>query len=363
MAKKENKVVVGLSGGVDSSVAALLLKQQGFEVVGLHMKNANEAERAEDEKSVKELCKKLGIECHIAEYDDEMQIVKDYFAKEYAAGRTPNPCVVCNQYVKFKPFIKFANDLGADYFATGHYAKIEHKNCQHILKKAKDEQKDQSYFLNGLSQNQLEKALFPLGELSKSEVRKIAEENDLASADKKESQDVCFVGSKKFKDYIGGIYPQKEGDIVNISDGKIVGRHSGIMKYTIGQRKGLGIGGGYGETGEGWFVTKKDAKANIIYVSQGDGEELLSDSLICNKFNWIPNIPSEKLFDCKAKFRYRQTEQDVRVEISDDEKVLMTFKQKQRAITIGQYAVLYNSNGECLGGGEISQVFKNGKEI
>lgn len=357
--QKNIRVVVGMSGGVDSSVVACLLKKQGYDVVGLHMKGADE-NQLEDCELVKKLCKQLDIECHIVDYDDEMQIVKDYFIKEYAEGRTPNPCVICNQFVKFKPFIEFTEKIGADFFATGHYANIEHNNKIHILKRAKDETKDQSYFLNQLSQKQLEKVLFPLGDLSKDEVRKIAEQNNLVSAHKKDSFDVCFVGSQKFKDYIAEKYPQKEGKIINISNGKVIGKHGGIAKYTIGQRKGLGIGGGHGETGEGWFVVKKDIMTNTLYVSQGDGNELYADALICEKFNFILNLPKNKTFECTAKFRYRQKDQAVIVKIQEDGSVFIEFKEKQRAITIGQFAVLYDGEN-CLGGGVIDKVVKDGE--
>ena len=359
--EKQKKVVVGMSGGVDSSVVALLLKNQGYEVIGLHMKSANGESCADDEKIVKDLCSKLGIELHIVEYTDEMNHVKDYFISEYAVGRTPNPCVVCNQYVKFKPFIEFADKINADYFATGHYANIEHIDGLHIIKKAKDQNKDQSYFLNQLSQKQLAKAIFPLGNLTKEEVRKIAEDNNLISAHKKDSFDVCFIGSQKFKDYMSKNYPEKSGNIININNGKIVGKHDGISKFTIGQRKGLGIGGGHGDTGEGWFVIKKDIKENIVYVAQGDGKELLSDALISNKFNWIPKIPKQTKFKCKAKFRYRQFDQDVFVKVQEDG-VMIEFKERQRAITIGQYAVLYDGEN-CLGGGVIDKVIKNGEVL
>lgn len=355
-------VVVGMSGGVDSSVVALLLKQRGYRVVGLHMKTENAETSAEDEQLVKDLCQKLGIECKIVNYKDEMQTVKDYFLKEYISGRTPNPCVVCNKMVKFKPFVEYANKIGADYFATGHYANITHESGKHILRVAKDEAKDQTYFLCQLSQSQLEKALFPLGTFTKSEVRKIAEENGLVSAHKKDSYDICFLGSQKFKDFMAETYPEKQGNLVDVSTGKIVGKHTGISKYTLGQRKGLGIGGGHGTTGECWFVVKKDIKNNIVYVAEGNGDELFSDALVSKSVNWIPEKPTSNQFECYAKFRYRQVAQKVSVEIGNDETVKVVFAEKQRAVTPGQYVVFYDS-GQCLGGGTIDMVFKNGNVL
>lgn len=357
-------VVVGMSGGVDSSVVALLLKQKGYNVIGLHMKGSNESTSESDEETVKLLCEKIGIKYEIVNYSDQMQVVKDYFINEYTSGRTPNPCVVCNREVKFKPFIDYTNKIGADFFATGHYANIVHKNGEHVLLTAKDEQKDQTYFLSQLSQKQLSKAIFPLGELTKPEVRKIAEDNGLVSSHKKDSYDVCFVGSSKFKDYMDKIHPEKPGNIVDVDTGNVVGKHTGISKYTLGQRKGLGIGGGHGSSGDCWFVVKKDTKANIIYVAQGNDDALYSDALISKEFNWMPKVPDKKQIECFAKFRYRQQNQKVVVELNDDGSVLIKFAEKQRSITPGQYVVIYAQADDleglvCLGGGTIDYVIKN----
>ena len=360
MEQNNNKTcVVGMSGGVDSSVSAFILKEQGYNVIGLHMKSENSETAKEDEARVVGLCKKLGIKLTVVEYASEMQKVKDYFVDEYLSGRTPNPCVVCNKEVKFKPFIEFAEKMNADFFATGHYANIEHNENGAVLKIAKDSNKDQTYFLCKLSAAQLEKALFPLGGLTKAEVKKIAEENGLVSKDTKESYDVCFLGSEKFKDFMSKNHPEREGNIVDQVSGKVVGKHSGISKYTLGQRKGLGIGGGHGESGDCWFVTKKNIKNNILYVAQGNDDLLYSDALESYDVNWIPFEPKVKEFDCFAKFRYRQVAQKVRVKIQD-KKVCVEFYEKQRAITPGQFVVFYDDD-RCLGGGTIDAVFKNGK--
>ena len=356
---KQVKVVVGVSGGVDSSVAAYILKQQGYEVLALHMKSSNSETAEDDERRARDICDKIGVKIEVVDYKDEMQIVKDYFVSEYKIGRTPNPCVLCNKTVKFKPFVEYAEKVGADYLATGHYARIEHVDGQHILFKAKDEAKDQTYFLNQLSQEQLAKVLFPLGDLSKDEVRGIAAKIGFDTEKTKESYDVCFLGSQKFKDYISQIIPEEQGNIVDVSTGKVVGKHNGLSKYTLGQRKGLGLGGGLGKTLEPWFVSKKDIKTNTLYVAQGNDDLLYSDALICGEVNWIPNIPEQTSFDCFAKFRYRQKEQAVTVKV-DREKTLVEFKEKQRSITPGQYVVFYD-NEKCLGGACISNVVKDGK--
>lgn len=348
-------VVVGLSGGVDSSVAAYLLKKQGYNVIGLHMKSENLEEAARDEQRVRELAKELDIKLEVVDYSNQMQIVKDYFITEYKAGRTPNPCVICNREVKFKPFIDYANKIGADYFATGHYARIEHNDDNHILKKAVDIDKDQSYFLCQLTSKQLEKALFPLGDITKEEVRKIAKENNLVTAETKESYDVCFLGSEKFKDFMNNNYPEKPGDIIDIQTGNIVGKHTGISKYTNGQRRGLSIGGKNGYELNRWFVVKKDILNNKLYVSCGECEQMFSSSCIVSDFNWIINKENNS-FNCLAKLRYRQQDQAVEVNVVNEKSLKLNFKNKQKAVTIGQFAVLYDETGKCIGGGVISQL-------
>jgi len=346
------KVVVGLSGGVDSSVSAYLLKQQGYHVVGLHMRGENQETRDADEKQVRELCEKLQIECVVVDYQDHMQIVKDYFVNEYLAGRTPNPCVVCNKEVKFKPFLEYVEKLDADYFATGHYAKIEHTPNGHFLKKAVDKEKDQTYFLCQLSNAQLSKVLFPLGYLTKQEVKAIAEQNNLISKNTKESYDICFLGSQKFKEFMNTNYPEKPGNIVDVKTNKVVGKHTGISKYTIGQRRGLNIGGKNGFDAGRWFVVSKDVKGNTLYVSCGESEVMFSSGCVVKNFNWINN-PKQTNFACNAKLRYRQQDQKVQVEIIDEKTIHLKFEEKQRAVTVGQFAVLYSEDDICLGGGVI----------
>lgn len=348
-------VVVGLSGGVDSSVAALLLKKQGYKVIGLHMLGENLETRQQYELRVKELCQMLDIQCIVVDYEDHMQIVKNYFIEEYLSGRTPNPCVVCNREVKFKPFIKYMQELNADYFATGHYASIEHTESGHYLKKAADENKDQSYFLCQLTNAQLSKVLFPLGKLTKAEVRKIALENNLVTKNTKESYDICFLGSQKFKDYMATNHPEKEGNIVDVSTNKVVGKHTGISKYTVGQRKGLNIGGVKGCCDARWFVVKKDVKNNTLYVSCGETENMFSSSCEVTNFNFI-NTPLQKQFNCFVKLRYRQPDQQTKVVVINENTVRLEFYKNQKAVTIGQFAVLYTEDGTCLGGGMISEI-------
>lgn len=372
--KSEITVVVGMSGGVDSSVVALLLKQQGYNVIGLFMNNWEENDpngvctAVDDYNDVKKVANKIGIPYYSIDFSKEyMDNVFKEFLEEYKNGRTPNPDVLCNREIKFGPFLRFAESIGADKIATGHYCNIDCDDDGHYyLKKAEDQGKDQTYFLNQLSEEQLSKVIFPIGKMNKQEIRKIAEENGLATAKKKDSTGICFIGERNFKKFLQEYLPAKPGKIVNINNDEVVGSHDGLMYYTLGQRKGLGIGGGHSESGECWFVVKKDLNRNILYVAQGNDDALYSDALISNKFNWIPKLPEEKEFKCTAKFRYRQPDQDVGVKINNDGSVLITFDEKQRAITPGQYVVLYQKDPKskydnCIGGGVIDKVIKNGQ--
>ena len=355
------RVVIGMSGGVDSSVAALLLKEQGYDVVGLFMQNWDEVDEngcctAEDDfADVRRVSALLDIPYYTVNFAREyMDRVFSYFLAEYKAGRTPNPDVLCNREIKFGPFLEEAKKLGADYIATGHYCKISHENGVHLLQKAKDQNKDQTYFLNQLSQSQLQDVLFPLQDLEKSQVREIALANSLATAKKKDSTGICFIGERNFKKFLSTYLPARPGKILDLS-GKEVGSHDGLMYYTLGQRRGLDLGGIKGEEDCGrWFVVRKDLDKNILYVSHGDESPLYSLSCDVSGFNWIPEKPIAKDFTCKAKFRYRQPDQDVQVHVNDDGSLHIVFAEKQRAVTEGQYAVLYDDTN-CLGGGVIEK--------
>ena len=352
-------VVVGLSGGVDSSVAALLLKEQGYNVIGLFMNNWEETDECgvctgeEDFADVRRVANKIGIPYYSVNFAKEyMDRVFSYFLKEYAAGRTPNPDVLCNREIKFKDFKEKAKELGADFIATGHYCGVSHDGGVHRLLKAKDQGKDQTYFLNQLSQAQLDGVLFPLGKLDKSEVRSIADKYGLATARKKDSTGICFIGERNFRKFLSSYIPAKKGKIVT-TDGVYIGEHNGLMYYTIGQRKGLNIGG-QKDLGEGrWFVIDKDLKNNILYVAHGQEERLYSKGLFMSSVNWIPFPPEEKTFKCTAKFRYRQPEQGCTVNIIGGG-IRVDFDERQRAITEGQFAVFYRGE-ECIGGGVIEK--------
>lgn len=355
------KIVVGVSGGVDSAVAAYLLKQQGHEVIGLFMVNWEEKDGTctaeEDFEDVKRVCNKIGIPYFSVNYAKEYyDRVFTYFLDEYKKGRTPNPDVLCNREVKFGPFLEQAKKLGADFIATGHYAKKIVKDGKVYLAKADDLNKDQSYFLNQLSQAQLASVIFPLENIEKPEVRRIANELELSNANKKDSTGICFIGERNFKKFLKEFLPAQPGDIVD-TEGRVVGRHDGLMYYTLGQRRGLNIGGMKGGNGERWFVLKKDIEKNILYVSQGEDDELFTDGLYATDFNWIPEKPKEKEFECFAKTRYRQPDQACKVTIINDTEIKVDFAEKQRAVTPGQFVVLYSEDGICYGGGIIDKAF------
>ncbi|MDE6001234.1 MAG: tRNA 2-thiouridine(34) synthase MnmA [Clostridia bacterium] len=352
-------VVVGMSGGVDSSVAAYLLKREGYNVIGLFMMNWEESDERgacsadEDFADVRRVCSALDIPYYSVNFAKQYQDrVFSYFLKEYAAGRTPNPDVLCNREIKFGPFREYALSMGADYIATGHYCGIEHTaDGRHRLVKAADAGKDQTYFLNQVREEQLAEVLFPLADIPKPEVRKLAEDNGLATAEKKDSTGICFIGERNFRNFLKTYLPAQSGKIITL-DGETVGEHIGLMHYTIGQRRGLDLGGKHGEEGR-WFVVKKDLKNNILYVSHGDESPLFSRACKVTGLNWIGNMPPIK-FECGAKFRYRQPEQRVQVTL-DGDTALVEFAEPQRAVTEGQYAVFYDEK-YCLGGGVIEEV-------
>ena len=342
---------------MDSSVAALLLKEQGYNVIGLFMLNWEEEDNSgactaeSDFADVRRVCSLLGIPYYSVNFAKQYQErVFSHFLAEYAAGRTPNPDVLCNREIKFGPFREYALSLGADYIATGHYCGIEHAgDGRHYLLKAKDTGKDQTYFLNQVTQPQLANVLFPLANLDKSQVREIAIKNGLATAKKKDSTGICFIGERNFRKFLSGYLPAKPGKILSL-EGEEVGEHCGLMYYTLGQRRGLDLGGKKGESGR-WFVVKKDLGNNILYVSHGDETPLYSSECRVNGLNWIGVDPPVSPFECMAKFRYRQGEQKVTI-IPDGDGVKVVFDQPQRAVTAGQYAVFYDDK-RCLGGGVI----------
>ena len=354
-------VVLGMSGGVDSAVSAWLLKQQGYNVIALFMHNWEETDGGnctaeQDYEDVKRVSDKLGIPYYSVNFAKQYQErVFSYFLEEYKRGRTPNPDVLCNREIKFGPFLQYAKALGADYIATGHYCGVLHENGKHYLLKAKDQDKDQTYFLNQLSQEQLADVIFPLADVKKGEVRKIADELGLVNAKKKDSTGICFIGERNFRKFLQNYLPNQAGEIVDV-DGNRVGEHIGLMYYTLGQRRGLGLGGTTDGCGR-WFVVEKDMKNNRLVVSHGDESVLMSQGLSASAVNWIPEVPSGKTFRCNAKFRYRQPEQGVTVVIGEGN-VKVKFDEPQRAVTPGQFVVFYDET-KCLGGGVIDEVYKD----
>ncbi|MEG0627463.1 MAG: tRNA 2-thiouridine(34) synthase MnmA [Enterococcus sp.] len=353
MSNSNTRVVVGMSGGVDSSVTALLLKEQGYDVVGIFMKNWDDTDEngvctaTEDYKDVAKVAAQIGIPYYSVNFEKEYwDRVFEYFLAEYRAGRTPNPDVMCNKEIKFKAFLDYAMELGADYVATGHYAQVEkdENGVVHMLRGV-DNNKDQTYFLSQLSQEQLAKTMFPLGGMQ----------------NKKDSTGVCFIGEKNFKQFLSNYLPAKKGKMVTL-DGEEKGTHDGLMYYTIGQRQGLGIGGG-GKTQEPWFVVGKDLTTNTLYVGQGfHHEALYATSLDASEIHFTTSEDRPKEFKCTAKFRYRQQDLPVTVRLLDGDRAEVIFDEPVRAITPGQAVVFYDGM-ECLGGGLIDHAYQAAKEL
>ncbi len=351
------RIVVGMSGGVDSAVAALLLKEQGYDVVGVFMKNWEEKDdegictAAADYEDVRRVCDAIGIPYSSVNFTKEYwERVFQIFLSEYAAGRTPNPDILCNKEIKFRAFLEFAQKMGSKKLATGHYARVR-RDCDGVkLLKAVDLNKDQTYFLAGISAAQLSAAVFPVGELYKPELRELARRSGIPVSDKKDSTGICFIGERNFKRFLMQYLPAQPGDIVT-PDGKTVGRHDGLMYYTLGQRRGLGIGGA-GEGGR-WFVVDKDLANNRLIVTQGETGRLFSGALRASSLNWFAGGPPRQSFDCMVKHRYRQMDQAAHVEVCGSE-CLVTFQERQRAVTPGQWAVFYDGD-VTLGGGVIEE--------
>src|SRR5699024_772114 len=358
---EKKRVVVGMSGGVDSSVTALLLKEQGYDVIGVFMKNWDDTDESgfcsatEDYEDVVKVANQIDIPYYTVNFEKEYwNKVFTYFLEEYKSGRTPNPDIMCNKEIKFKAFLDYALQIGADYVATGHYAQIDRSSGKAKLLKGLDANKDQSYFLSQLSSDVLDKVLFPLGDIDKSEVREIAKNNNLATSTKKDSTGICFIGERNFKDFLSDYLPAQPGNMETLT-GEVKGKHDGLMYHTLGQRHGLGIGG----PGEPWFVVGKHVKENSVYVEEGDYHEALySDALGATEMNWVNGLPKEKTFSCYAKFRYRQEDTKVQVTVLDDDSVRVEFEEPQRAITPGQALVLYDGR-ICMGGGTIDNIYKN----
>lgn len=365
------RVVVGMSGGVDSSVTALLLKEQGYDVVGIFMKNWDDTDEngfctaTEDYKDVALVADQIGIPYYSVNFEREYHDrVFTYFLDEYKKGRTPNPDVMCNKEIKFKAFLDYAMELGADYVATGHYARVERDadGVAHLLRGV-DSNKDQTYFLSQLSQAQLSKAMFPLGEIKKPEVRRMAEEAGLATAKKKDSTGICFIGEKDFNAFLSNYLPAKSGDMQTL-DGEVMGTHAGLMYYTIGQRKGLGIGGSKDGSNDPWFVIGKDLENNILYVGQGyENEHLYATTLEASDFYFTEDKEYPKEFRAFAQFRHRQTAVPATVYLDETgTKARVDFDDPARAITPGQTVVLYNDD-KCLGGGTIDAAYSENKKL
>ncbi|CUB02562.1 tRNA 2-thiouridine(34) synthase MnmA [Marinomonas fungiae] len=357
------KVIVGMSGGVDSSVSALLLQQQGYQVEGLFMKNWDEDDGTEyctakeDLADAQAVCDKLGIHLHTANFAAEYwDNVFEHFLEEYKAGRTPNPDILCNKEIKFKAFLEYALELGADYIATGHYVRRGEIDDQPVLLKGLDNNKDQSYFLYAVGKDEIGRTFFPVGELEKPEVRRLAEEHDLITHNKKDSTGICFIGERRFKDFLEQYLPAQPGNIETL-EGDVIGKHHGLMYHTIGQRQGLGIGGLSKYPDEPWYVVEKDLQRNVLVVTQGgQHESLFKTHLIADNFDWVAREKPSMPLTCMAKCRYRQPDQECTISELADGRVEVSFKEPQRAITPGQSVVFYIGE-HCLGGGIINAAF------
>jgi tRNA-specific 2-thiouridylase len=357
------QIIVGMSGGVDSSVTALLLHQQGLSISGVFMKNWEDKDpdgvcpAAIDAQDAMLVCDKIGIPMDAVNFASEYwDRVFQYFLNEYKSGRTPNPDILCNKEIKFKAFLDYAIQHGADKIATGHYARIAEKDGHFKLLKGKDSNKDQSYFLYTLGQAQLSKALFPLGELPKSEVRKIAAEAGFENHAKKDSTGICFIGEREFKTFLNTYLPAQPGEIQTL-EGRTIGQHDGLMFHTIGQRKGLKIGGlKEDSSGQPWYVVDKDLQRNVLLVAQGtEHPALYKQALSAIDLHWVSGQAPGSPYHCSAKVRYRQNDQPCTITTIENGIAIVLFEQPQRAVTPGQSIVFYNQD-ECLGGGIIDQI-------
>jgi tRNA-uridine 2-sulfurtransferase len=355
----KTKVIVGMSGGVDSSVAAFLLREQGYQVEGLFMKNWEEDDSdgycaAEaDFADAKAVANQLDIPLHSVNFAEEYwERVFSHFLREYELGRTPNPDVLCNKEIKFKAFLNHALTLGADFIATGHYAKVREGS----LYKAKDREKDQTYFLHAVDKSALAKTLFPIGDYQKPEIRQLAKDLNLVTHNKKDSTGICFIGEKRFKTFLNEFILAKPGEMRS-AGGELLGQHDGLMFYTLGQRQGLGIGGRQSSNEEPWYVVDKDITTNTLIVAQGNHPLLYSQGLICGPIHWLGDFQDNLPLTCYAKTRYRQPEQACIISPVNDNQHYIMFSELQRAVTPGQYIVFYEKN-QCLGGATIEQIIR-----
>ncbi|HEV2622129.1 MAG TPA: tRNA 2-thiouridine(34) synthase MnmA [Frateuria sp.] len=353
------KVMLGVSGGVDSSVAALLLQRAGHEVEGLFMQNWEDDGQSgpctadADRKDALAVCGRLGLPFHVRNFAAEYwRDVFEHFLSEYRAGRTPNPDVLCNREIKFKTFLDEARALGAEKIATGHYARVDYRDGHYRLLRALDAAKDQTYFLHALGQQQLAATLFPVGEIEKTQVRELARTAALPTHAKKDSTGICFIGERDFRSFLARYIPARPGEM-RTPEGALVGEHQGTMYYTLGQRNGLGIGGRQGRSGEPWYVVGKDVSANVLYVAQGgESHWLQSRRTTAHAPGWVAGAPPSTSFRCTAKTRYRQADQACEVQVEAD-RLEVRFDDPQRAVTPGQSVVFYAGEA-CLGGAVIA---------